>query len=57
MASYLLNDDGPHFSPNFEIDKEPNFLGLVNSLLEDMVETGSCMERIADGCPPYYVKF
>jgi len=39
-----------------EIDDEPNFYGLVTSLLEDMVEMGSYMERIADSYPPYNVK-
>lgn len=56
MASYLLNDNGPKFSPNLEIDNDPNVFGLVNSLLDDMVEMGSCMERIADNYPSYYVK-
>lgn len=56
-VSYLLSNDGPHFSPNLEIDSEPNFFGLVSSLLEDMVEIGSHMKRIADGYPPYNVIF
>lgn len=55
MAVYLLNNDGPGFSPDLEIDNEPNLLGLINSILNDIVEMGSSMERIADGCPPYNV--
>jgi len=39
-----------------EIDDEPNLYGLVTSLLEDMVEMGLCMKRIADSYPPYNVK-
>lgn len=57
IVVYLLNYDGPCFSPNLEIDSVPNFYGLVNSLLEDMVETNSHMEKIADGYPPYNVRF
>jgi len=53
---FLNNDNFPHFSPNLEIDDEPNFYGLVTSLLEDMVEMGLYMERIADSYPPYNVK-
>jgi len=57
VASYLLNDDGPYFSPNFEIDNDSSFFGLMNSLLEDIVKMGLYMERIADNYPPYCVKF
>lgn len=57
IVIYLLDTDNlPRFSPNLEIDDEPNFYGLVTSLLEDMVEMGSYMERIADSYPPYNVK-
>jgi len=57
IVVYLLdNDNLPRFSPNLEIDDEPNFHGLVTSLLEDIVEMGSYMERIADSYPPYNVK-
>lgn len=57
MVSYLLNNDGPQFSPNLKKENDPNFFGLVNSLLESTAEIGSCMERIDDGRPSYYVKF
>lgn len=57
MIVYFLSTDGPHFSPNLEIDYNPNFYGLIHSLLQDMVEMASCMDRIADGYPPYNVKF
>jgi len=57
IVIYLLdNDNFPRFSPNLEIDHELNFYGLVTSLLEDMVEMGSYMERVADSYPPYNVK-
>jgi len=57
MVVYLLdNDNLPRFSPNLEIDDEPNFYELITSLLEDMVEMGFYMERIADNYPPYNVK-
>jgi len=56
VVYFLDNDNFPRFSPHLEIDDEPNFLGLVTSLLEDMVEMGSYMERIADSYPPYNVK-
>jgi len=55
MVSYLLNNDGPQFSPDLKVDNNPNFLELVNSLLESIVEMGSCMERIDDSQPSYYV--
>lgn len=55
MAVYLLNNDGPRFSPDLEIDNEPNMFGLINSILDDIVEMGSSMDRIADGCHPYNV--
>lgn len=56
VVYFLDNDNFPRFSPNLEIEDEPNFLGLVTSLLEDMVEMGSYMERIADSYPSYNVK-
>jgi len=57
IVVYLLdNNNFPRFSPNLEIDDEPNFFGLFTSLLEDMVEMGLYMERIADSYPPYNVK-
>ncbi|VVC32244.1 Hypothetical protein CINCED_3A002285 [Cinara cedri] len=55
VAVYLLKNNGPRFSPDLEIDNKPNLLGLINSLLNDIIEMGSSMERIADGCPPYNV--
>lgn len=55
MAEYLLDTNGPRFSPNLEMDVEPNFFGLISNLLEDTVEVGSFMERISDGYPPYNV--
>lgn len=57
MVEYILNDNGPRFSPDLEIDSEVHLLGLINSLLEDMIEMGSRMKRIADGYPPYNVEF
>lgn len=56
VVYFLDNDNFPRFSPNLEIEDEPNFSGLVTSLLEDMVEMGSYMERIADSYPSYNVK-
>jgi len=57
IVVYLLDTNNfPRFSPNLEIDDEPNFYGSVTSLLEDMVEMGSYMERVADSYPPYNVK-
>jgi len=56
MVVYLLDYNNlPRFSPNLEINDEPNFIGMVTSLLEDLVEMGSYMERIADSYPPYNV--
>lgn len=57
MVVFLLEKSGATFSPDLKTDNEPNFFGLVSSLLEDMIEIGSCMERIADEYPPYNVKF
>lgn len=66
IVRYLLNDKSlesksltgslePFFSPGLEIENEPNLFGLINSLLEDMVEMGSYIERVADNYPPYNV--
>lgn len=57
MVEYRLDNNGPRFSPDLEIDSDVHLLGLINSLLEDMVEMGSQMKRIADGNPPYNVEF
>lgn len=56
IIQYLLNNNDPCFSPDLNTDNEQNFLELINSLLKDIVEMGSCMERIADDYPPYNVK-
>jgi len=55
-VSFILDINGPRFSPNLEIDSDLNLFGLINSLLEDIVEMGLYMERIADGYPSYDVK-
>ncbi|XP_025202252.1 dynein beta chain, ciliary-like, partial [Melanaphis sacchari] len=55
VVYFLDNNNLPRFSPNLEINDEPNFIGLVTSLLEDTVEMGSYMERIADNYPSYNV--
>lgn len=55
MASYVLNNDGPQFSPDLNVDNNESFSGLVNSLLESIPEMGSCMERIDNSQPSYYV--
>lgn len=57
MVVYLLNKGAAIFSPDLQIDNKPNFVSLMSSLLEDMIEIGSCMERISEGYPPYNVKF
>lgn len=54
-AIYVLNENGPIFSPDFDINNEPNFYGIINSLLEDMVEMGLYMKRIVDDYPSYNV--
>jgi len=56
-VTYLLSSNGPHFFPDLEINKDTNFFELVNSLLNDMIEMGSFMERISDECPSYSVRF
>lgn len=63
MVTFLLNDKldetnallGPRFSPNLETEFEPHFFGLIKSLLDDIVEMGSYMERIDKNYPPYNV--
>lgn len=55
LVVYLLNKDGPYFSPNLENDSEPHFYGLITSLLEDITEMGSCLERIDFNNQPYNV--
>jgi len=57
MVVFLLDKKGATFSPDLKTDNEPNFFGLMSALLEDMIEIGSCVERIADEYPPYNVKF
>lgn len=57
MVVYLLNNDGPQFFPDLEIDNEPNLLGLINSILNDIIEMGSSMKRIANGLSAYNVVF
>lgn len=54
-AMYVLNENGPIFLPNFDINNDPNFYGIINSLLEDMVEMGLYMKRIVDDYPSYNV--
>lgn len=56
-VTYFLSSSGPHFFPDLEINKDTNFLELVNSLLNDMIEMGSFMERISEECLPYSVRF
>lgn len=65
MARYLLDDKSlesmnkslkPFFSPSLEIENEPNLFGLINLLLNDMVNMGSYIERIAENYPPYNVR-
>lgn len=64
MVRYLLDDKSlgrmnksltPFFSPNLEIENEPNLFGLINLLLDDMINMGSYIERIAENYPPYNV--
>ncbi|VVC42906.1 Dynein heavy chain, domain-1, partial [Cinara cedri] len=55
MAMYVLNEKGPIFSPDFNINNSPNFYGIIDSLLEDIVEMGLHMKRIAEDYPPYNV--
>lgn len=65
MVTFLLYDKleethglpGPRFFPNLETEIEPNFFGLIKSLLDDIVEMGSYMERIDKNYPPYNVNF
>lgn len=57
MVVYLLSNKGPHFSPYLEHNYDLSFFELINSLLKDMVEVNSCMERIAVNYPPYNVTF
>lgn len=65
MVLYLLNDKSlesihgslePTFLPNLDIENEPNLLSIINSLLDDMVEMGLCIERIDENYPPYNVR-
>lgn len=64
MVTFFLYDKseetqelpGPRFSPNLETEFEPHFFGLIKSLLDDIVEMGSYMERIDKKYPPYNVK-
>lgn len=63
MVTFLLYDKsedthgppGPRFSPNLETEIEPHFFGLIKSLLDDIVDMGSYMERIDKNYPPYNV--
>lgn len=55
MVTYILKILGPIFSPSLEIGDDPYLLELINSLIEDIVNLGSCMERIFDEYPPYNV--
>lgn len=57
MVVYVLSNKGPYFSPHLEYNYNPNFSELINSLLKDMIEVSSCMERIAVNYPPYNVSF
>lgn len=55
MVLYLLTASGPCFSPSLVINDDQNFFALLNSLLDDMVDMGSYMNRIANEYPPYHV--
>lgn len=55
MAMYVLNENDPTFLPDFNIDNDPNFYGIISTLLEDIVEMGVYMKRIAEDYPPYNV--
>lgn len=64
-VNYLLDDKSlegargslkPFFSPNLEIENEPNLFGLIHLLLDDIVNMGSCIERISENYPPYNVR-
>lgn len=57
MVVYLLSNKGPYFSPHLDYSNYPNLFELIKSLLEDMVEVSSCLERIAANYPPYNVTF
>lgn len=56
MVLYILNDNGPCFSPNLKMDNGPSLFELIHSLLKDIVDMGSCMDRIANGYSTYNVK-
>lgn len=55
LVVYHLNYDGPYFSPNLNVNSEPNFTGLITDLLEDIIEMGSYLDRIDTNYPPYNV--
>jgi len=57
MVSYLLCNDGPQFSPDLNVNNSTHLFKLINSLLESITEMGSCMERIDNSQPSYYVVF
>lgn len=56
LIAYNLNNEGPYFEPNLDVNSEPNFFGLIINLIEDIIEMGSYMERIDSNYPPYNVR-
>ncbi|XP_050529246.1 dynein beta chain, ciliary-like [Daktulosphaira vitifoliae] len=57
MIIYILNSNGPKFSPSLEvISDEILFLDKINLLLGDIVELGSFIERVSNDNTPYNIE-